>query len=209
MSEYDYLYKLIIIGESGVGKSCLLLRYTDDTYTDSYISTIGVDFKIRTVMIDKKIVKLQMWDTAGQERFRTITTSYYRGAHGIMLVYDITDRDSFDNIAHWINEINRYAKPAVTIMLVGNKCDLESKRQVDYEEALEFAKKSNLLFEECSAKANINIEKLFIKLATAVKTAETKDAPLEGASHCTYLPNNSIDINQNNRQSQSGSRSCC
>ncbi|KAK1071653.1 ras GTPase, partial [Friedmanniomyces endolithicus] len=94
---YDYLFKLLLIGDSGVGKSCLLLRFADDTYTESYISTIGVDFKIRTIELDGKTVKLQIWDTAGQERFRTITSSYYRGAHCICVVYDVTDMDSFNN----------------------------------------------------------------------------------------------------------------
>uniref|UniRef100_A0A915I0H3 Uncharacterized protein n=1 Tax=Romanomermis culicivorax TaxID=13658 RepID=A0A915I0H3_ROMCU len=96
--EYDYLFKLLLIGDSGVGKSCLLLRFADDTYTDSYISTIGVDFKIRTIELDGKTIKLQIWDTAGQERFRTITSSYYRGAHGIIVVYDITDQVSIRTV---------------------------------------------------------------------------------------------------------------
>merc|ERR1711869_194809 len=101
-AEYDYLFKLLLIGDSGVGKSCLLLRFADDTYTETYISTIGVDFKIRTIEIEGKVIKLQIWDTAGQERFRTITSSYSRGAHGIIVVYDITDEDSFTAVARWI-----------------------------------------------------------------------------------------------------------
>ncbi|XP_073950862.1 ras-related protein ORAB-1-like [Choristoneura fumiferana] len=126
--EYDYLFKLLLIGDSGVGKSCLLLRFADDTYTESYISTIGVDFKIRTVELDGKTIKLQIWDTAGQERFRTITSSYYRGAHGIIIVYDCTDQDSFSNVKQWLEEIDRYACDNVNKLLVGNKCDLTTKK---------------------------------------------------------------------------------
>ena len=110
--EYDYVFKLVLIGDSGVGKSCLLLRFADDTYTESHISTIGVDFKIRTIQLDGKTIKLQIWDTAGQERFRTITSSYYRGAHGIIVVYDTTDSETFEHVKTWLHEIERYASEA-------------------------------------------------------------------------------------------------
>lgn len=103
--DYDYLFKLVLIGDSGVGKSCLLLRFADDNFTDSYISTIGVDFRFRTITIDDKIVKLQIWDTAGQERFRTITSAYYRGADGIIMVYDVTSSESFDHVEEWLSEV--------------------------------------------------------------------------------------------------------
>eukprot|EP00923_Selenidium_pygospionis_P034802 GHVN01060536.1.p1 GENE.GHVN01060536.1~~GHVN01060536.1.p1 ORF type:complete len:147 (+),score=14.68 GHVN01060536.1:81-521(+) len=126
--EYNYLFKLLLIGDSGVGKSCLLLRFADDVYTASFIATIGVDFKIRTIEQDGKIIKLQIWDTAGQERFRTITSSYYRGAHGIIIVYDVTDRESFNNVKIWMQEIDKYAMESVNKLLVGNKSDLSSKR---------------------------------------------------------------------------------
>merc|ERR1712205_299380 len=138
-SEYDYLFKLLLIGDSGVGKSCLLLRFADDTYTESYISTIGVDFKIRTIELDGKTIKLQIRDTAGQERFRTITSSYYRGAHGIIVVFDVTDQESFNNVKQWLQEIDRYACANVKKLLVNNKCDLASKRAVPTEQAAEFA----------------------------------------------------------------------
>ncbi|GER29223.1 RAB GTPase homolog 1A [Striga asiatica] len=142
-SEYDYLFKLLLIGDSSVGKSCLLLRFADDSYVDSYISTIGVDFKIRTVEIDGKTSKLQIWDTAGQERFRTITSSYYRGAHGIisngsdsvLIVYDVTEMESFNNVKQWLNEIDRYANDSVCKLLVGNKCDLVESKVVDTQTA--------------------------------------------------------------------------
>ena len=104
-SNYDYIFKVLLIGDSGVGKSSLLLRFADDTYTDCYISTIGVDFKIKTVELDGETVKLQLWDTAGQERFKTITSNYYRGAHGFILVYDVTNEESFKNLKQWIVEM--------------------------------------------------------------------------------------------------------
>merc|ERR1712063_172196 len=166
---YDHLFKLLLIGDSGVGKSCLLLRFADDTYTESYISTIGVDFKIRTVEQDGKSVKLQIWDTAGQERFRTITASYYRGAHGIIVVYDVTDQESFDNVKQWLQEIERYAHESVNTLLVGNKSDLTTKRLVSYDAAKEFAASQEMEFLETSAKNSTNVEKAFMVMAAQIK----------------------------------------
>merc|ERR1712000_410278 len=157
--EYDYLFKLLLIGDSGVGKSCLLLRFADDTYTESYISTIGVDFKIRTIELDGKTVKLQIWDTAGQERFRTITSSYYRGAHGICVVYDVTDMDSFNNVKQWLQEIDRYATEGVNKLLVGNKSDMADK----------FADSLGIPFLETSAKNASNVEQAFLTMARQIK----------------------------------------
>eukprot|EP01083_Nonionella_stella_P004577 13276_1 len=168
-TEYDYLFKLLLIGDSGVGKSCLLLRFADDTYTESYISTIGVDFKIRTIEIDGKTIKLQIWDTAGQERFRTITSSYYRGAHGIIVVYDMTETDSFTAVQNWLGEIERYASENVQKLLVGNKCDLVDKRQVDEATAQEFADQHAMPFLETSAKSAVCVEKAFITMAQKIK----------------------------------------
>eukprot|EP01067_Filipodium_phascolosomae_P009022 Filipodium_phascolosomae@DN7946_c0_g1_i1.p1 len=167
--DYDYLFKLLLIGDSGVGKSCLLLRFADDTYTDSYISTIGVDFKIRTIDLDAKTVKLQIWDTAGQERFRTITSSYYRGAHGIIIVYDVTDKDSFQNVKNWINEIDKYATENVNKLLVGNKCDLKAKKVVSYDEGKELADQLGIRFLETSAKNAHNVEQAFNIMSSEIK----------------------------------------
>lgn len=125
--EYEYLVKLLLIGDSGVGKSCLLLRFSDDSFTTSFITTIGIDFKIRTIELDGKRVKLQIWDTAGQERFRTITTAYYRGAMGILLVYDVTDKATFENIRNWIKNIELHASNNVNKMLIGNKADMDPR----------------------------------------------------------------------------------
>jgi len=168
-SEYDYLFKLLLIGDSGVGKSCLLLRFADDTYTESYISTIGVDFKIRTIELEGKTVKLQIWDTAGQERFRTITSSYYRGAHGIIVVYDVTDTDTFTNVKQWLQEIDRYASEGVNKLLVGNKSDLTTKKVVEYSVAKEFAEQLNIPFLETSAKSATNVEQAFLTMAKQIK----------------------------------------
>ncbi|KAF1744813.1 hypothetical protein MXB_78, partial [Myxobolus squamalis] len=157
----DFLFKLLLVGDSGVGKSCILLRFAEDTHTETYMSTIGVDFKIRTIEIEGKTIKLQIWDTAGQERFRTITSSYYRGAHGIIIVYDITDKESFSNVTQWLEEVKKYAKEEVQKILVGNKVDLESKRAVDFETAKAFADQNGLTLLETSSRTSINVEKAF------------------------------------------------
>jgi len=159
----------VLIGDSGVGKSCLLLRFADDTYTESHISTIGVDFKIRTIQLDGKTIKLQIWDTAGQERFRTITSSYYRGAHGIIVVYDTTDSETFEHVKTWLHEIDRYASENVNKLLVGNKSDLTSKRQVETESAKEFADSVTIPFLETSAKNATNVEDAFMTMAGEIK----------------------------------------
>ena len=168
MAEYDHLFKLLLIGDSGVGKSCLLLRFADNSYTDSYISTIGVDFKIRNIELDQKKIKLQIWDTAGQERFRTITSSYYRGAHGIIIVYDITDAESFNNVKNWLTEIDKFASDNVNKLLVGNKSDL-SNRQVETATARDFAASLGIPFIETSAKTASNVEQAFLKMTSDIK----------------------------------------
>jgi Ras-related protein Rab-1A len=186
------LFKLLLIGDSCVGKSSLLHRFADDIYTDSYISTIGVDFKIKTMMVNDKMVKLQIWDTAGQERFRTITSSYYRGAQGIIVVYDITDMESFTNVKVWLNEIDRYASENVDKLLVGNKCDLADARQVSTAVATEFAATLNVNCIETSAKEGSNVDDAFRSMATTImsrmdkvpvsKQSETKGQRLSSLS---------------------------
>lgn len=166
---YDFLIKLLLIGDSGVGKSCCLLRFSEDSFTPSFITTIGIDFKIRTIELDGKRVKLQIWDTAGQERFRTITTAYYRGAMGILLVYDVTDERSFNNIRTWFSNVEQHATEGVNKILIGNKCDWEEKRAVSTERGQQLADELGIPFMEVSAKGNINIEKAFYSLAGDIK----------------------------------------
>jgi len=162
--DYDHLFKLVLIGDSGVGKSCLLLRFADNAFTESYISTIGVDFRFRTVKVEKNTVKLQIWDTAGQERFRTITSAYYRGADGIIMVYDVTNQESFNHVADWLTEVNRYASEGTCKLLVGNKSD-RSDRVVSSDVAREYAEKLNIPFLETSAKNADNVEQAFLTMA--------------------------------------------
>mmetsp|Transcript_5151 Transcript_5151/g.5903 ORF Transcript_5151/g.5903 Transcript_5151/m.5903 type:complete len:206 (-) Transcript_5151:41-658(-) len=168
--DYDYLFKILLIGNSGVGKSSLLLRFADDTYTDNFMPTIGVDFKIRTLEVDGRTIKLQIWDTAGQERFKTITSSYYKGAHGIIVVYDMTDKESFKNIDNWMNEVEKHASDNVSRILVGNKCDLEESRQVTTDEGKELADQYNIRFMETSAKESANVEEAFTLMTKEIKS---------------------------------------
>ncbi|KAG9278775.1 ras-related protein Rab-18-B [Astyanax mexicanus] len=160
--------KILIIGESGVGKSSLLLRFTDDTFDPELAATIGVDFKVKTIAIDGNRAKLAIWDTAGQERFRTLTPSYYRGAQGVILVYDVTKRDTFTKLENWLNELETYCtRNDLVKMLVGNKIDKDN-REVDRNEGLKFARKHSMLFIEASAKTRDGVQCAFEELVEKI-----------------------------------------
>jgi len=165
---YRYLFKYIIVGDTAVGKSCLLLQFTDKRFTPVHDLTIGVEFGSRTVTINNNPVKLQIWDTAGQEKFRSITRSYYRGAAGALLVYDITRRETFEHLTSWLEDCRKYSSSDITIMLIGNKSDLESSRQVSAAEAAAFAQTHGLVFLETSAKTAHNVEQAFINSAETI-----------------------------------------
>jgi len=161
-----------------VGKSSLLLRFTEDMFNPSFISTIGIDFKVKTVDIDGKRVKLQVWDTAGQERFRTITTAYYRTAQGIILTYDVTNPESFGNLKMWAKAIDQHAAKSVNRILVGNKCDLVDKRQITTEKGRELANEFGIQFFETSAKNSTSVEEAFLTLARDIKKrVDSDDVP--------------------------------
>ena len=160
--------KYIIIGDTCVGKSCLLLQFTDKRFQPVHDLTIGVEFGSRTISLDQDQIKLQIWDTAGQESFRSITRSYYRDAAGALLVYDITRRESFNHLGRWLEEARVNGNKNMTIMLIGNKSDLENRRAVSYEEGKEFADKHGLIFLETSAKSAANVEEAFIKTAELI-----------------------------------------
>jgi Ras-related protein Rab-35 len=158
--DYDHLFKLLIIGDSGVGKSSLLLRFSDNTFSQNYITTIGVDFKIRTIDMDGMRIKLQIWDTAGQERFRTITSTYYRGTHGVIVVYDVTNGETFSNVKRWLSEIDQNCD-SVQRILVGNKCEDKENRVVLEEDARRLATAIKVDYYETSAKDNLNVQEMF------------------------------------------------
>ncbi|XP_023534648.1 ras-related protein RABC1-like [Cucurbita pepo subsp. pepo] len=179
-TEFDYLFKLLMIGDSGVGKSSLLLSFTSDSFED-LSPTIGVDFKVKYVTAGGKKLKLAIWDTAGQERFRTLTSSYYRGAQGIIMVYDVTRRETFTNLTEvWAREIDLYStNPECIKMLVGNKVDKESYRTVTKKEGIELAREHGCLFIECSAKTRVNVQQCFEELV--LKILETPSLLSEGS----------------------------
>eukprot|EP01121_Diplochlamys_sp_Union-15-3_P017258 TRINITY_DN603_c0_g1_i1.p1 TRINITY_DN603_c0_g1~~TRINITY_DN603_c0_g1_i1.p1 ORF type:complete len:191 (-),score=19.59 TRINITY_DN603_c0_g1_i1:19-591(-) len=162
--ECDYFFKLLIIGDSNVGKSSLLLRFTENNFTESIKNTVGVDFKIRTVSIQGRIIKLQIWDTAGQEKFRTITANYYRGSHGVIIVFDLSNIESFEHVQHWLSEIDSQSSSGIKKLLVGNKSDLS--RAVPESAVKQLISKENLAYIETSAKEDKNVEAAFLQLVT-------------------------------------------
>lgn len=174
--EYDHLFKLLIIGDSGVGKSSLLVRFADDSFSGNYITTIGVDFKIRTIEIRGERVKLQIWDTAGQERFRTITATYYRGTHGVVIVYDVSSGESFANVKRWLQEIDQNCE-VVNRILVGNKNDDPSRKVVLSEDAQKYADSMGIQLFETSAKNNINVEEMFRAITELVLVSKKNQRP--------------------------------
>lgn len=183
-AEYDHLFKLLLIGDSGVGKSCLLLRFADDTYTESYISTIGVDFKIRNVEQDGKNIKLQIWDTAGQERFQGLGTSFYRGADGVVFVFDVTRRNTFEEIPAWkkafLIQIGQENNDDFPILVLANKVDLPD-RQVSKAEVKEYCAREGLPFFETSAKESLNVDRSFEKIASLI-LGQTKEEDMKFAA---------------------------
>ncbi|XP_029008279.1 ras-related protein Rab-19 [Betta splendens] len=163
---FDFLFKIILVGDSDVGKTCVVQSFKSGIFIEKQQNTIGVDFTVRTLNIDGKKVKMQVWDTAGQERFRTITQSYYRSAHGAMVAYDITRRSTFESVPHWIREVEQYGAASVVVILIGNKSDLQTQRQVLFEDACTLAENNSVLAAlETSAKEAQNVETAFILMA--------------------------------------------
>ncbi|OWM82182.1 ras-related protein Rab11D-like [Punica granatum] len=181
-SRIDYVFKVVLIGDSAVGKSQILSRFARNEFSLDSKATIGVEFQTRTLVIEHKSVKAQIWDTAGQERYRAVTSAYYRGAVGAMLVYDITRRQSFEHIPRWLEELRSHADKNIVIMLVGNKTDLEKQRAVSTEDAKEFAEKEGLFFLETSALNASNVESAFLTVLTEIFNVVNRKSLIAGES---------------------------
>ncbi|XVF75262.1 hypothetical protein PTKIN_Ptkin13bG0173400 [Pterospermum kingtungense] len=207
--EYDYLFKIVLIGDSGVGKSNILSRFTRNEFCLESKSTIGVEFATKTLQVQGKTVKAQIWDTAGQERYRAITSAYYRGAVGALLVYDLTKRQTFDNVLRWLRELRDHADSNIVIMMAGNKSDLNHLRAVSQEDAASLAEKEGLAFLEISALEAYNVDKAFQTVLLDIYHIISKKAlaAQEGAS-TTGLPQGTT-INVSNLSENGNKRACC
>ena len=169
---YDYLYKLILVGDSETGKTSLTTGFTGEDFSTNYVPTIGVYFTIRTIVLDGIRITLPMWDTAGEPRFHILLRSYYIGAHGVIVVYDATKEKTFDNVSYWIEEVKKYLSPEATIMLVGSKCELTEEKVVDYRTAKDFADERGIMLMEVSAKGGTNVELAFLTLVAKIREAD-------------------------------------
>lgn len=199
MSKKEAKYKILILGDSKVGKSCFLTRYADNTYKEDYLSTIGMDYKIKNYELeDGRIIKLYIWDTAGQDKFRSITSNFYKGADGIILIYDITDRKTFNSVRNWINNIQEEAPDKVALVLAGNKVDDEKNREVQESQGKKIADEYSLPFFECSAKSDINVTQTFDALIKKVVQINPKNK--EGQK---------LKQNRNNGKNEDEKKKCC
>lgn len=207
-SDPDFLLKIVLIGDSGVGKTNLLSRFTRDQFNPDSKSTIGVEFATKTLEIEGKTVKAQIWDTAGQERYRAITSAYYRGAIGALLLYDVTAALTFNSLSRWLQELRENADSNIVVMLVGNKCDLQELRAVSTEEGVEFSKSENLLFIETSARDSTNVQESFTTLITEVVRRLSKNDLKDNKTVAPGQPEKGVSITHQENHNESG-KGCC
>jgi Ras-related protein Rab-8A len=206
MGAYDYLIKLMLIGDSGVGKSSLLLRFSDDSFDMNCTPTIGIDFKLRTIELDGKKIKLQLLDTAGQERFKTITTAHYRNAMGILLVYDVTNEQSFKNIEDWLKNIDKHTSQPVNKILIGNKMDLAAQRKISTDEGRKLAERLNMAFYETSAKDKSCVDEAFFALTRDIKKRLGEHGGTGGGGG---RPQGTVQVGQDTSAASTKKGGCC
>ena len=202
---YNYLFKYIIIGDSSVGKSNLLMKFANNKFTEDYQATIGVEFGAKNIELNDQIYRIQIWDTAGQENFRSITRAYYKNSVCAMVVYDITNRDSFEHVQNWIEDVRNQSPKTVLIILVGNKIDLEDQRVVTYDEGNEFAMKNGIIFGETSAKSGVGIEEIFTKSVQEIVKNMGKDYYDMTSETCGIKKGNRRNNSRNRRSSKDNS----
>ncbi|KAK7302870.1 hypothetical protein RJT34_13767 [Clitoria ternatea] len=207
--DYDYLFKVVLIGDSGVGKSNLLSRFTKNEFSLESKSTIGVEFATRSIKVDDKVVKAQIWDTAGQERYRAITSAYYRGAVGALLVYDVTRHVTFENVERWLKELRGHTDANIVVMLVGNKADLRHLRAVSTEESTTFAEQEKIFFMETSALESMNVENAFTEVLTQIYHVVSKKALDIGDDPATIPKGQTINISSRDDVSAVKKTGCC
>ncbi|MQL96169.1 hypothetical protein Taro_028843 [Colocasia esculenta] len=207
--DYDYLFKVVLIGDSGVGKSNLLSRFTRNEFSTESKSTIGVEFATRSIHVDDKVVKAQIWDTAGQERYRAITSAYYRGAVGALLVYDVTRHITFENVERWLKELRGHTDSNTVIMLVGNKADLRHLRAVSTEDAKAFAERENSFFMETSALESMNVESAFTEVLTQIYRVVSRRALEIGNDPGAVLRGQTINVDMKDDVSAVKKVGCC
>ncbi|KAK4399178.1 UNVERIFIED_CONTAM: Ras-related protein RABA1f [Sesamum calycinum] len=207
--DYDYLFKVVLIGDSGVGKSNLLSRFTKNEFSQESKSTIGVEFATRSIQVDDKVVKAQIWDTAGQERYRAITSAYYRGAVGALLVYDVTRNVTFQNVERWLKELRGHTDTNIVIMLVGNKADLRHLRAVPTQEAKDFAEREKTFFMETSALEALNVDQAFTEVLTQIYHVVSRKALDIGDDPAALPKGQTINIGSKDDVSAVKNAGCC
>ncbi|KAL8108142.1 ras-related protein RABA1f-like [Apium graveolens] len=207
--DYDYLFKVVLIGDSGVGKSNLLSRFSRNEFSLESKSTIGVEFATRSIQVDDKVVKAQIWDTAGQERYRAITSAYYRGAVGALLVYDVTRRITFENVERWLKELRDHTDTNIVIMLVGNKADLRHLRAVSTDDAMAFAERENTFFMETSALEALNVESSFTEVLTQIYHVVSRKALDIGDDPAALPKGQTVNIGGKDDVSAMKKSGCC
>ncbi|CAA7410170.1 unnamed protein product [Spirodela intermedia] len=207
--DYDYLFKVVLIGDSGVGKSNLLSRFTRNEFSLESKSTIGVEFATRSIRVGDKVIKAQIWDTAGQERYRAITSAYYRGAVGALLVYDVTRHATFESVGRWLKELRDHTDANIVIMLVGNKADLRHLRAVPVEDSQAFAEREGTFFMETSALESMNVEKAFTEVLTQIYRVVSKKALEIGDDPSAVPKGQTINVSSKDDVSDLKKNSCC